>query len=162
MSRFLDCLHTGKASVRPGIRSADTKQREGKGKEKKKKRETRITHTRASPPDENPLPPPALISLSLISTECDVDGFPRVIHVPSTFLPSTSRQTAKIAPASGMQRWRGTLGHRGRELESTFQRFTLARYESFIYIYIYRWDLTASFARNFVFFFLQVVDRWTK
>lgn len=161
MSRFLDCLHTGKASVRPGIRSADTKQREGKGKEKKKKRETRITHTRASPPDENPLPPPALISLSLISTECDVDGFPRVIHVPSTFLPSTSRQTAKIASASGMQRWRGTLGHRGRELESTFQRFTLARYESFIYIYIsMRFD--GEFRAEFRFFFLQVVDRWTK
>lgn len=108
----------GFCSPRHPLRRYETTGRERKRrrrkrkKERRKKRETRITHTRASPPDENP--PPALISLSLISTECDDDdGFPRVIHVPSTFLPSTSRQTAKIAPASGMQRWGATLGHRG-------------------------------------------------
>lgn len=160
MSRFLDCLHTGKASVRPGIRSADTKQREGKGKEgeekerkKEEKKGKRVLRTHVLR-HQMKIPLPLLFPYLLFPRNATTTTTGS--RVSSTFPPRfcrprpARRQKSRQPPVcnDGGQHW----GTGGRELESTFQRFTL-RYS---YIYTYgsmRFDET-SFERNFVRFFL--------
>lgn len=152
MSRFLDCLHTGKASVRPGIRSADTKQREGKGKEKKKEGNAYYAHTCFATRWKSP---PSSRSYFLISYFHGMRRVPachpRSLHVFAVHVPPDGKNRASLRYAT----MEGNTGAQGEGIRINVSKIHFGEIRKFyIYIYIYRWDLTASFARNFVFFFL--------
>lgn len=160
MSRFLDCLHTGKASVRPGIRSADTKQREGKGKEKKKEGNAYYAHTCFATRWKSP---PSSRSYFLISYFHGMRRVPachpRSLHVFAVHVPPDGKNRASLRYAT----MEGNTGAQGEGIRINVSKIHFGEIRKF-YIYIYIDEIWRRVSRGISFFFsckLSTVE-WNK
>lgn len=160
MSRFLDCLHTGKASVRPGIRSADTKQREGKEKEKKKEGNAYYAHTCFATRWKSP---PSSRSYFLISYFHGMRRrrvpacHPRSLHVFAVHVPPDGKNRASLRYAT----MEGNTGAQGEGIRINVSKIHFGEIRKF-YIYIYIDEIWRRVSRGISFFFsckLSTVER---